>query len=247
MFDEVTKQEGGKNAARKGAFVLGSSVLQALVVLAIITISARIAAKVTEAPIDVKFIRARGAPPPPPPPPPPPKKKKTPDQKAVVKAAPGALIQPKEIPTETKAPEPSSADDEDDDGVEGGVEGGVKGGVVGGVIGGTLGGTVGGVEEAPVYVTAGFKKPSLEDPSCVGNSVRIPKDLQGIVTKVTVKFAVGKDGTTDLFQFMTQVPDKRIEEAIRSAISGCKWVPGADAQGHPTRIWVILPIQMKGS
>jgi periplasmic protein TonB len=26
-------------------------------------------------------------------------------------------------------------------------------------------------------------------------------------------------------------------------VNSCRWVPGADAQGRPTAIWVILPLR----
>jgi protein TonB len=42
---------------------------------------------------------------------------------------------------------------------------------------------------------------------------------------------------------MTQVPDARIGTAIWQAVQACRWVPGADAQGKPVSIWVILPIR----
>jgi periplasmic protein TonB len=242
VFDDVTKQEGGKRAARKGAFLLGSTTLQILAVAAIILIGKSIQAKITEEPVTVKFVKGGS---PPPPPPPPPKRKKTNTKKTEVrKINPSSMIQPKEIQPQVKPPETS---DDDDDGVEGGVEGGVKGGVVGGVVGGVLGGTLGGtgVQEAPVYMTSGFKKPELANPRCIVESMRIPKDLQGIVSKVTIKFAISRDGTSDLFQFMTAVPDKRIEDAIKSAVQSCKFNPASDPQGRPVRIWYIMPIQMK--
>jgi protein TonB len=42
---------------------------------------------------------------------------------------------------------------------------------------------------------------------------------------------------------MSDVPDKRISDAIWQAVQACRWVPGADAQGRPTSIWVILPLR----
>jgi protein TonB len=45
---------------------------------------------------------------------------------------------------------------------------------------------------------------------------------------------------------MTNVPDKRISDAIWNAVQSCKWIAGADAQGRPTAIWVILPIRFAG-
>ena len=52
-----------------------------------------------------------------------------------------------------------------------------------------------------------------------------------------------RDGSPSRYEVMTAVPDKRISDAIWNAIQGCKWIPGADAQGKPTAIWVILPLR----
>ena len=65
MFDEVTKQEGGKNAAKRAGYVFGSTLFQVLLVFAIITASAAIKAKVIDEPVvDVKFVKAAAPPPP---------------------------------------------------------------------------------------------------------------------------------------------------------------------------------------
>ncbi len=242
MFDEVTKQEGGKRAARKSAFLAASTVFQVLFVVAIIFVGdqLRAAATGTEPIVDVKFVKM--APPPPPPPPPAPRRR-PPQQKPKTEirkpVTPMAMIQPKDVPAELKPPDPNEkVEEEEDYGSDEGVEGGVIGGVVGGQPQSS------GIEEAPAYATAGFKKPAQAHPRCVENAVRIPKDLQGYVSgPITVKFAITKTGQPTYFQVMTQVPDKRISDAIWNAIAGCQWIPGADAQGRPTAIWVILPIK----
>ena len=43
---------------------------------------------------------------------------------------------------------------------------------------------------------------------------------------------------------MGQVADPRISEAVRRAVQACDWTPGADAQGNPTALWVVLPIRL---
>jgi protein TonB len=244
VFDEVTKQEGGKRAARRGAYLVGSTAVQVLLVLAIITVSARIGARAIEEKIvDVKFVRQ--APPPPPPPPPPPRKKapskpKTDAPKQVV--PPMAMIQPKDVPAELKPPDPNEKVPEEDTGSDEGVEGGVVGGVVG-----AQAQRGGGVEEAPQYMTAGFRKPQEAQPGCVRNSMRVPPALAGFISgPITVKFAVRRDGSIGPVQIMTQVPDPRITEVIRKGLAECPWIPGADAQGKPVSIWVIMPIRFAG-
>ena len=66
--------------------------------------------------------------------------------------------------------------------------------------------------------------------------------LSGVVT---VKFAINKDGTPSRFQAMTQGLPDRVASGLWRAVQACKWTPGADAQGHPTAIWVIMPFRFR--
>ncbi len=76
------------------------------------------------------------------------------------------------------------------------------------------------------------------------SSVRIPRDLQGFASgPVTVRFAVDKDGSVALFRVEGQVPDRRIADAIWSAVRDGRFIPGADDKGRPTRLWVVMPIR----
>jgi TonB family protein len=99
-------------------------------------------------------------------------------------------------------------------------------------------------EDAPQFAQHGFRSPAQEVPNCVQSSVRIPRDLQGFASgPITVRFAVDKDGSVALFRVEGQVPDRRIADAIWSAVRDCRFVPGADDQGRPTRLWVVLPVR----
>jgi protein TonB len=254
VFDEVTRREGGRRAARRGVWVAGSSTVQALLVVAIVVLSTRIAAEVDAGPlVDVKFVQP-AAPPPPPPPPPPPRaaprpRPKVQAEKPRMRPNPVAMVQPKEVQQELKPPDPAAPAEEDQ-----GVEGGVGGGVVGGVTGGTGGtgpatGAPGGIVDAPVYATAGFRKPQEAERGCVGRSVRLSDELLdsfvGSVVggSVTVRFAIGRDGTPSQFQVVSVMRDPRVALVVWRAVQSCRWIPGADAQGRPTPIWVILPLR----
>jgi len=237
VFDEVTKTEGGKRAARKGAFIFGSTVFQVVFVAAMILLGERIrAAAKAEAAVEVKFVRTL----PPPPPPPPPAAKKKAEHKPKTDAPktimpPAAMIQPKEITEEMKPPNPNEPPEPEPDSDDSGSGGGVVGGVAGGI------------EEAPRYASAGFRSPQQRQRDCVRNSMRVPPSLAGFVSgPITVKFAVRRDGSIGQVQIMTQVPDPRIGEIISRGLSSCEWIPGADAQGNPTAIWVIMPIRFTG-
>lgn len=242
MFDEVTKKEGGKAAARRFGYVFGSTVFQVLIIAAIITASAAIKASVKDEPIvDVKFVKTAPPPPPPPPPAPAPARKRAPDQKPRTDLPkpppPQALLQPQEIKPEMKPPDPNEAPEpEYDYGDQAEGEG-----VVGGVVGARPSNDI---EDAPAYATAGYRKPQMAEPGCVQRTVRIPPQLAGYISgPITVKFAIRSDGAPSRFELMTQVPDQRIGQAIWQAVQGCRWVPGADAQGRPVSIWVILPVR----
>ena len=242
MFDEVTKTEGGKRVARRGAFLAGSTVVQILFVAFLVIAGERIRAAVkTEPVVDVKFVKA--APPRPPAPPPPPAAKKPPSDrpKTEVKKAPAmAMVQPKTLEDEIK---PSDNEPEDDyDYVGDGT------GVIGGVVGGqAVAAPVQRAEEqAPVYMSAGYKPPTIADKGCLAQSMKMPPQLMELITgPVTVKFAVYSNGAVGSIQILTPVADPRIGDAIKRAINDCEWVPGRDPQGKPHAIWVIQPFRFQ--
>ncbi len=100
------------------------------------------------------------------------------------------------------------------------------------------------VDDAPQFARQGFRSPAQETPNCVQSSVRIPRDLQDFASgPITVRFAVDKDGSVGLFRMEGQAPDRRIADAVWSAVRDCRFIPGADDQGRPTRLWVVLPIR----
>jgi protein TonB len=236
VFDEVTKRQTGKYAARRAGWVFGSTAFQLALVAAALFAGGKIKAAIEEKPIDVKFVRA--APPRPPPPPPaaaPPKRKNTPpkapsDAKLPPPPPPQALIQPKDVQPEMKM-DTSPKEPEYNYGSQAGE------GVVGGVVGANQ------IEDAPAFATSGYVKPAEKEKGCVGRSVRVPRDLQGMVSSVTVKFAVGRDGRPSRFEVLSDIPDKRIADAIWQAVQGCSFSPGLDARGQPQLIWMMLPIR----
>ena len=99
-------------------------------------------------------------------------------------------------------------------------------------------------EDAPQFVRQGFRAPAQESPNCVQSSVRIPRDLQDFVSgPVTVRFAVDRDGSVGRFRVEGKVPDPRIAEAIWTAVRECRFSPGTDDQGHPVKLWVVMPVR----
>ena len=91
----------------------------------------------------------------------------------------------------------------------------------------------------------GFLAPQLVNSTCISDNLRVPANLGSAAPDmVTVRVAVGATGVPTLVQVMGPVADPRISEAIRSAVLACKWIPGADAQGKPTLLWVVQPIRL---
>lgn len=240
MFDDVAKKADRRPTARRGAFVALSALLQTSVVIAVIFVGDQLRAAVTGSDpiVDVKFIRSpfsSSAPPPPP--------RHSPSVRARTEPArqpspPGAMIQPKEAPPESELAPSNEPQPEEGDAAEGGVVGGVVGGQ------GQQGGS--GLDEAPTYATAGYRRPELAVRDCLQSSLKISRELQRSVSgPVTVKFAIRKDGSPSNFQVTTQVPDRRIGEAIWSVVTSCQWIAGADAKGRPASIWVIVPFRFQ--
>ena len=236
MFDEVTKRQSSGYAARRAGWVFGSTAFQLGLVAVAFFAGQQIKAAIEEKPIDVKFVRAAPPRPPPPPPPPAPPKRKDagpkppPNPDAPPPPPPQALIQPKEVLAEMKV-DTSPKEPEYNYGPQDGE------GVVGGVVGANQ------IEDAPAYATSGFVKPAEREKNCVSRSIRLPPDLNGVMTRITVKFAVGADGKPKLFEVLEDTPDKRIDTAIWRAVQACAFSPGLDPKGKPHSIWMILPIR----
>jgi hypothetical protein len=103
------------------------------------------------------------------------------------------------------------------------------------------------VEDAPRYPAEGFEKPRLEEPGCVQANLRVPRDLATRLSgAVSIRFAVGVDGTPGLFEVLGEVQDRRLSEALWTALRSCRFAPGKDAAGRPTRLWVVMPLRFDG-
>ena len=91
----------------------------------------------------------------------------------------------------------------------------------------------------------GFLSPQLDDRTCISDNLRLPTALgEATPELVTARIAVSAAGQATTVQIMGQVADPRISEAVRRAVQACTWKPGADAEGKPTALWVVLPIRL---
>ncbi len=246
VFDDVTKNEGGERAARRVRYLIGSAAVQVLALAVVAFLATRIRASVAEGPVVpvtiVRSVTTSG----PPLHPPAPRREEVAGSRTAPKPrredprprsqSRRAMVQPKAVP---EPEEDRSAPSEEAGEGDGGPSGeGPSGGMVAGAISGSA------VGDAPAYAGAGWKRPEQEHRNCVQNSVRIPRGLQGFASgPITVKFAVGADGAPCEFQVLGELPDARIGASVWQAIQACRWVPGADTQGRPAKIWVTMPIR----
>jgi protein TonB len=91
----------------------------------------------------------------------------------------------------------------------------------------------------------GFQAPRLAQRNCISDNLRLPAQLSGSVPDaVTARIAVTASGTPTQVQVMGQVADTRISDAVKRAVESCDWIPGADAEGKPTALWVVMPIRL---
>jgi protein TonB len=258
MFDRILLRDLPRRTARRGAYSLAASALQATLFTSVLIGSAHLAAR--EPPplpiVEVQIVRAA------------PRRAYVPPAAPVVLSAarraalaarpgvrtykpppPSALVQPRLLASEMRMPAADEPIEEIDPSALSGDGDGVVGGFAGVVPASydeAPARTDGGVEEAPRWVTTGFRKPAEEVPGCVASSIRLPPDLAGFVSeRLTVKFAVGRDGSVGRVELLGDLPDRRIEAAILRALGACRWRPGADARGEPIALWVILPIRFE--
>jgi hypothetical protein len=97
----------------------------------------------------------------------------------------------------------------------------------------------------PTNVGNGFVSPRLVDRACIASNLRLPVQLEDDAPEVvTVRVAVDPTGVPAQVRSTGPGIDPRNLEAIRRAVIGCEWVPGKDAQGQPSLIWVVVPIRL---
>jgi protein TonB len=250
VFDEVTKRERGRRAARRGAWILGATALQAAAVAILVVGSAALEKRITEGPlVPVEIVKAPPAPPGPPPPPPAPRRREV-ARKPKLEAKPRpATVQPEDIPQEPKPPEPVEAPEEDygdEDGVEA-VEGGVVGGTVGGTVGGAVGGTVGGTPappppppEGPVKFDTTMTPPVLvSGPPLEYTQQALEREVEGTMV---VECTVLVDGSVRACQVLKGLPF--MDRAVVRNLERRRYRP-ATLGGKPLDVQYTFTIRLK--
>lgn len=241
MFEHVTNTKPVAGAGRSGLFLLGSSLVQGGVVVAVLLVASMIKARVVDEPL-VPVKLARAAPAAPTAPPPAPMAPQVERRRTTAAKPLASLIAPRTIPE--SLPEPSQPEEEPappeipSDAVVGGVVGKVAAAApapppppkpV--------------VKDEPAYAGAGFVRPRLEDQACLQAHLQLPRGLEGTSAAVTAKFAIAADGAPSLFTVQPADADARLAAAIWEAIRACRWIAGADPRGKATKIWVLMPFR----
>lgn len=87
-------------------------------------------------------------------------------------------------------------------------------------------------------------KPSVKPANCVGWSVRLPRDAQGLYSSMVVQFAVDKAGVPGRFKMLTPADlPLDVVAAIERGVQQCEWTPARDGNGEPITVWVVQPIR----
>ncbi len=86
---------------------------------------------------------------------------------------------------------------------------------------------------------ARWRRPALESPVCMHSAT------QAVAGRgpVTVHFTVGKTGRAFAIRFDPPTAPDDVQRALRDAIAGCRFRPGATAAEDPARIEVVLPLR----
>lgn len=95
----------------------------------------------------------------------------------------------------------------------------------------------------------GLTSPKMVDVDCFRSTFNlvtiVPKQRFAITAKFPV-FADGKPGRARLLEkFDDPAIQDQLERSVTVAVRSCEWVPGKDAGGRPTLVWVVLPIRIQ--
>jgi periplasmic protein TonB len=238
VFDEVTKREGGKRAAKRGVWILGSSAAQTALVVGIIAASTALAKKAAdEKLVEVKFLKQAAPARPAPPPPPPAPKRKVVQQKPKVEQKPRpAMMQPKEMPQDLKLPDPNEPPEEESS------DEGAEGGVVGGVVGGVAGGAPAPPPPArgPVEYNATMSPPALvAGPPLEYTQQALEREVEGTML---VKYIVRVDGTVHDCRVLRSVPF--MDRAVVSVLERRRYKPATQG-GQALDVDYTFTIKLK--
>jgi protein TonB len=87
------------------------------------------------------------------------------------------------------------------------------------------------------------RNPAPEDRMCVPRALRARKDIaERIPPEITARFPVAASGAVGRID-VVGLEDRDVADAVEDAIRGCAFVPGADDEGRPTPLSVVMRIR----
>jgi hypothetical protein len=107
--------------------------------------------------------------------------------------------------------------------------------------------------DEPISPGPGTRAPVQATPECVERAIALAADVAARAPpSVTLRFAVGRDGIASrlgVWPGPGSPPGARLEpglvQAFASAIRGCRFTPGADEQGVPTSMWMVMQVRVR--
>jgi len=239
VFDEVLKNEAGKRAARRGFWLAGSTVVQAGLVVALVTLTGALAARAArERVVEVKFVK--GAPrvvrSPPPMALPGPVRKQPPRERPKVPPRPvPPVIQPKAVaseiepPNSAEPPEPAAEPQEE--------------GVVGGVAGEAPSAVSVPVEELPArpeFNAATMTRPVfVSGPELTYTQRALEREVEGLMV---VKCVLTVEGVVRDCRVLKGLP--HMDSAVVDALEHRRYRP-AMQNGKPVEVNYVFKVSLK--
>jgi hypothetical protein len=99
-------------------------------------------------------------------------------------------------------------------------------------------------EPLPGLRVAASRNPVPVDRQCVPRALRERSDVvDRLPDEIRARFPVGASGAIGPVEVMGEVSDPEVAEAIEDAIRSCPFVPGADEEGRPISLSVVMRIR----
>ncbi len=91
---------------------------------------------------------------------------------------------------------------------------------------------------------ATLRNPGPADPRCIPKALHVRRDLAArLPAEIAVRFQVAATGAVGRIEVLGAVNDADVTRAIEDAIRSCTFIPGADEDGRPTTLPVVMRVQ----